>query len=154
MFRKTLSILWILVELFALARAAIATYTLVYAVTGSQLYTIFTLLVIEGLFLCALFLMRVEAVAPIAALLALAFSSVAQYYELRLMAGTLTEGEREILNYVIAFAPSVVLALAYIRHLVGGWGAKDSPLRDLAERIQQATQPKPVSAERGSKRGG
>jgi hypothetical protein len=150
-FRKTLSILWVLVELFALVRAGIATYTLVYEVTGSQLYTIFTLLVIEGLFLCALFLMRVEAVAPIAALLALVFSGVAQYYELRLVAGTLTESEREILNYVIAFAPTVVLALAYIRNLVGG---EDSPLRGLVEslKVQTQSQPKPAVG-RGSRVG-
>jgi hypothetical protein len=107
--------------------------------------------VIEGLFLCALFLMRQEAVAPIAALLALVFSGVAQYYELRLVAGTLTESEREILNYVIAFAPTVVLALAYIRNLVGG---EDSPLRGLVEslKVQTQSQPKPAVG-RGSRVG-
>jgi len=155
-FRQTLSILWVLIELFALVRAGIATYTLVFAVTQNQLYTVFTLLVIEGLFLASLFLMRSEAVAPIAALLALVFSSVAQYYELRLMAGTLSESEREILNYVIAFAPSVVLALAYIRHLVGGLTSDDSPLRGVMEKIQaaqQGTQTK-SPAVRGSKQGG
>lgn len=151
MFRQTLSILWVLVELFALVRAGIATYTLVLAVTGNQLYTVFTLLVIEGLFLSSLFLMRVEAVAPISALLALAFSSVAQYYELRLLSGALTESEREILNYIIAFAPSVVLALAYIRHLVGGWSSGDNPLRNLVDKMSKGEQTQTVA--RGSKRG-
>lgn len=158
MFRQTLSILWVFVELVALVRAGIATYRLVFTVTGDQVYTIFTLGVIEGVFLASLFLMRVEAVAPISALLALVFSAVAQYYELRLMAGVLTPSEQEVLTYIISFAPVVVLGLAYVRHLVGSGG--ENPLLDVVDKVRQLRQAQlpqqqaqaQASVGRGSKR--
>jgi hypothetical protein len=132
--KNTLSILWVLVEVAALARSAIATFLVVQAVTNDFLFSLFTVAVIEGVFLTSLFLMKQEAVAPISAILALAFSAVMQYFELRVLDGSITPQEKDILRYAVAFAPIVILGLSYIRRLVVG---DDSPLSSLVEKMKQ-----------------
>lgn len=114
---QTLNILVVLVELAALVRAAIATFNVVSAVTTDTIYSIFTVLVIEGLFITSLYTLRRESTAPISALLALAFSGFMQYFELRVLDHTITTSEREMLRYVIAFAPIIILALSYIKRM-------------------------------------
>ncbi len=141
---KTLSILWVLVEFAALARSAIATFLVVRAVTSDFIFSLFTVAVIEGVFLTSLFLMRQEPVAPISAILALAFSAVMQYFELRVLDGSITPQEKDILRYAVAFAPIVILVLSYIRRLVVG---QDSPLASLVEKVQA------IPKARGSKSG-
>ncbi len=143
--KNTLSILWVLVEVAALARSAIATFLVVQAVTNDFLFSLFTVAVIEGVFLTSLFLMKQEAVAPISAILALAFSAVMQYFELRVLDGSITAQEKDILRYAVAFAPIVILGLSYIRRLVVG---DDSPLSSLVEKVKQGQ----IKA-RGSKQG-
>jgi len=137
--------LWVLVEVAALARSAIATFLVVQVVTNDFLFSLFTVAVIEGVFLTSLFLMKQEAVAPISAILALAFSAVMQYFELRVLDGSITPQEKDILRYVVAFAPIVILGLSYIRRLVVG---DDSPLSSLVEKMKQGQ----IKA-RGSKQG-
>lgn len=132
--KQTLSVLWVLVEVAALARSAIATFLVVQAVTNDFLFSLFTVAVIEGVFLTSLFLMKQEAVAPISAILALAFSAVMQYFELRVMDGSITPQEKDILRYAVAFAPIVILMLSYVRRLVVG---EDSPLLALVEKVKQ-----------------
>ncbi len=143
--KHTLSMLWVLVEVAALARSAIATFLVVQVVTNDFLFSLFTVAVIEGVFLTSLFLMKQEAVAPISAILALAFSAVMQYFELRVLDGSITPQEKDILRYVVAFAPIVILGLSYIRRLVVG---DDSPLSSLVEKMKQGQ----IKA-RGSKQG-
>lgn len=116
--KATLTVLSVFVEIAAIGRSAIATFLVVQAVTSDLMFSIFTVAVIEGVFLTSLFLMRQEAVAPIAALLALGFSALMQYFELRVLDGSISPTERDILRYAVAFAPIVILALSYVRRLV------------------------------------
>lgn len=150
--KHTLSILWVLVEIAALARSAIATFLVVQAVTGDFLFSVFTVAVIEGVFLASLFLMKQDAVAPISAILALAFSAVMQYFELRVLDGSITPQEKDILRYAVAFAPIVILALSYIKRLVEG--GEESPFVGLVEQVKTKLQgTKQVGRPRGSKQG-
>lgn len=152
--KGTLAILSILVEIAALARSAIATFNVVQAVTSDFVFSIFTVAVIEGVFLTSLFMMQAEAVAPVAAILALSFSATMQYFELRVLDGSITASEKDILRYAIAFAPIVILALSYIKRLVAGG---DNPLgvsvAGLVDRLKASPAPTFKKAGRGSKRG-
>lgn len=149
--RATLSILWVLVEIAALARSAIATFLVVQAVTNDFVFSLFTVCVIEGVFLTSLFLMRQEAIAPISAILALAFSATMQYFELRVLDGSISAGEREILRYCVAFAPIVILALSYVRRLMEG---DKSPFSGIVSSLSDKLQAKPRGRPRGSKNAG
>lgn len=148
--KVTLSILWVLVEVAALARSAIATFLVVQVVTNDFVFSLFTVCVIEGVFLTSLFMMRQEAIAPISAILALAFSATMQYFELRVLDGSISPAEKDILRYAVAFAPIVILALSYIRRLVVG---EDSPLSGIVSEISERLQSKPRGRPRGSKNG-
>lgn len=148
--KVTLSILWVLVEIAALARSAIATFLVVQVVTNDFVFSLFTVCVIEGVFLTSLFMMKQEAIAPISAILALAFSATMQYFELRVLDGSISPAEKDILRYAVAFAPIVILALSYIRRLVVG---DDSPLSGIVSEISERLQPKPRGRPRGSKNG-
>ncbi len=117
-FKPTLRLVWALVEVAAAVRAGIATWIVTDSVMGSPIFTLFTVGVIEGVFIASLFLIGTEAVAPIAALLALAFSGAMQWLELRVTDGSISEIERGVLRFAIAFAPIVILGLAYLRRLM------------------------------------
>jgi hypothetical protein len=130
--KQTLSILWWLVEIAAVIRSAIATFLVVESITHDFVFTIFTVATIEGLFLSSLFLVRAESVAPISALLALVFAGAMQYFELRVLDGSITPQEKDILRYAVAFAPVVILILSYLRHLVAG---AENPLPDLLNKV-------------------
>lgn len=151
--KGTLSVLSVLVELAALARAAIATFLVVQAVTNDFIFSIFTVAVIEGVFLTSLFLMKYEAVAPISALLALGFSATMQFFELRVLDHSITASEKDILRYAIAFAPIVILALSYVRRLVLTDG-EGVPLGEMVsnalDKLKSSDQKSPA---RGSRRG-
>ncbi len=152
--KQTLSILAVLVEVAALVRSAIATFLVVQAVTKDFLFSIFTVAVIEGVFLTSLFLMQVEAVAPISALLALAFSAAMQFFELRVLDGSITPSEKDILRYAIAFAPVVILGLSYIKRLVEGNDTSPFDWSRLLESLKSnQTGKKKLGRPRGSKQG-
>jgi hypothetical protein len=135
--KKTLTVVWWLVEIAAIVRSSLATFTVVNAITsGDFIYSVFTVLTIEGLFLASLFLMRSESVAPISALLALAFAGVMQLYELKTLDGSITLSEKDVLRYAVAFAPIMILLLGYLRHLIGGNESGDSsPFDSIKEKI-------------------
>lgn len=152
--KNTLAILSVLVEISALARSAIATFLVVQAVTNDFIFSVFTVAVIEGVFLTSLFLMQAEATAPISALLALGFSAAMQFFELRVLDGSITPQEKDVLRYAIAFAPVVILALSYIKRLVEGNPASPfdfSRVKDYfkGKAIEQKSRGRP----RGSKQG-
>lgn len=134
----TLELLLYVVEVAAAIRCAFATYTVVFEVTRDQTYAIFTVLVVEGLFLASLFMIGRQAIAPISALIALAFSGAMQYLELLVVDGALTDSDRVLLRAVIAFAPIVILALAYLRRLAGNTSVESvrSGASDFLERMR------------------
>lgn len=149
--KATLSILSVFVEIAALGRAAISTYLVVYAVTENFWFTLFTVFVIEGVFLTSLFLMQKESVAPISALMALGFSGMMQFFELRVLDGSITASERDMLRYAIAFAPIVILLLSYIKRLVEG---NENPLADaLTSAVERVKETMPKKSARGSRKG-
>lgn len=149
--KGTLTVLSVLVEIAALARSAIATFLVVQAVTGDFVFSLFTVVVIEGVFLTSLFLMRQEAVAPISALMALGFSAMMQFFELRVLDGSITPTERDILRYAIAFAPMVILTLSYIRRLVLTDG-DSSPLVEKVSSLVSKIKETPQKKGRGLKK--
>lgn len=151
--KGTLTVLSVLVEIAALARSAIATFLVVQAVTGDFVFSLFTVVVIEGVFLTSLFLMHQEAVAPIAALMALAFSAMMQFFELRVLDGSITATERDLLRYAIAFAPIVILALSYVRRLVLESDGDTSPLAEKVSGLVERLRVNPQKKVRGSKKG-
>ena len=153
--KSTLAILSVLVEVAALGRSAIATFLVVHAVTNDFVFSFFTVAVIEGVFLTSLFLMQVESTAPISALLALAFSAAMQFFELRVLDGSITSSEKDILRYVIAFAPVVILALSYIKRLVEGGVSSPFDFSRVVDFFKGAKTetPKPRGRPRGLKQG-
>lgn len=151
--KGTLAILSVFVEIAAIGRSAIATFLVVQAVTNDLTFSIFTVAVIEGVFLTSLFLMHSEAVAPIAALMALGFSALMQYFELRVLDGSITPTEKDMLRIAIAFAPIVILALAYVRRLVVQSGGDTNPLAEKVSGLVERFKETPSKKMRGSKKG-
>ncbi len=134
---QTLQILELGLELLAMARAAISTWLVVSYITGgNSLYTVFTVSVVEGALLISLILLRQSAIAPITALIAIAFSAVMQYEELRVLDGTITGDEREIMRYAVAFSPIVLLLLAYVKRLF-----EDVDVTELVGKVTQTITP-------------
>ncbi|HZQ09748.1 MAG TPA: hypothetical protein VFD70_24440 [Anaerolineae bacterium] len=150
--KNTLAILSVFVEIAAIGRAAIATFLVVQAVTNDLMFSIFTVAVIEGVFLTSLFLMHQEAVAPIAALLALGFSALMQYFELRVLDGSISPSERDMLRYAVAFAPVVILALSYVRRLVLQADGDSNPLAEKVSGLWGRLKESPPKKMRGSKK--
>lgn len=151
--KGTLTILSVFVEIAAIGRSAIATFLVVQAVTNDLAFSLFTVAVIEGVFLTSLFLMHQEAVAPIAALMALGFSAMMQFFELRVLDGSITDSERDILRYAIAFAPIVILALSYVRRLVLQKDGDTNPLAEKVSGLMERFKETPSKKMRGSKKG-
>lgn len=116
---QTLKVVSVLIELAASVRAMLATFAVTMNVSNNDLvFSAFTCAVIELAFLVAMFSIGTDASAPIAALIALLFSAAMQYLEVLALAGAMSANEKFILRAVIAFAPIIVLFLAYIRRLV------------------------------------
>lgn len=114
----TIDLLAALIEVAAIARSAVATWHVVSNVTNGDLaFTVFTVATVEGVFLVSLFSLHRKATAPITALAALVFAGVMQFMELRILASVITEGERDVLRAVVAFAPIAILGMAYLQHL-------------------------------------
>lgn len=151
--KGTLAVLSVFVEIAAIARSAIATFLVVQAVTNDLVFSIFTVAVIEGVFLTSLFLMHQEAVAPISALMALGFSAMMQYFELRVLDGSISASERDMLRYAVAFAPVVILALSYVRRLVLPADGDTNPLAEKVSGLVERLKETPQKKVRGSKKG-
>ena len=114
---QTFSILEWAITLMVIARAGLSTWLVVLEVTHNVVYTAFTVAVIELVLLLSFLLMKTSPIAPITAILAIAFSAVTQVMELRVIEGTMSKQERDVLTYVIALAPIAVLLLEYVRRL-------------------------------------
>ena len=114
----TFKILELGLEILAMARAAISTWLVVYYISGGNtIYTAFSVGVVEGALLLSLVMIKRSPVAPITAIIAIGFSAIMQYMELRVLDGTITPTEREMMRYAVAFSPIVLLTLAYVRRL-------------------------------------
>ena len=127
--RGALELLWALLETIAMIRLALATYRVAFEVTQDQTYALFTTTVVEGVAFCALFLIGQKVIAAPAALLALAFSGVMQYLELRAINHALTPDQLEQLYFAIAFAPLIIIGVGFLGRLAddevqgdGAWG--------------------------------
>jgi hypothetical protein len=127
--RGALELIWALLETVAMIRLAIATYRVAFEVTQDQTYALFTTTVVEGVAFCALFLIGQKVIAAPAALIALAFSGVMQYLELKAITHTLTADQTEQLYFAIAFAPLIIIGVGFLGRLAddevqgeGAWG--------------------------------
>ncbi len=127
--RGALELFWALLETVAMIRLAIATYRVAFEVTQDQTYALFTTTVVEGVAFCALFLIGQKVIAAPAALIALAFSGVMQYLELRAVNHALTTEQTEQLYFAIAFAPLIIIGVGFLGRLSddemrgdGAWG--------------------------------
>lgn len=155
-FSGTLKIVWLLVELAATIRAGLATWAVVYAVSGDLWFTVFTVVTIEGMFISALFLIGDDAVAPIAALLALLFSGLMQWLEVLTLTGALDDNDKLLIRVVVSFAPIAILSLGYLRKMTEHIGTPGTVTpgkgRGLFEvfkgRVQELMSPAP-KADRG-----
>ncbi len=87
---QTLSLIWLLVETFCIIRSAVASFNVVMNLTnGDTIFSLFTVAVIELSLFAMLLMSGSEAVAPIAALVLIAFSGVLQLAKLLLITGAL-----------------------------------------------------------------
>lgn len=127
---QTLSLIWLLVEVFCIVRSAVASFNVTMDLTnGDAVFSIFTVAVIELSLFAMLLMSGSEAVAPIATLVLIAFSGVLQLAELLLITGAMDEQTKTILRYAVSFAPTVLLLIALIKRLTeskGGAGLLDS----------------------------
>lgn len=114
----TVNLLSSLLEIFATARSALATYAISMAVTGGdQTFSIFTTAVVEGALVLSLLAIGIDPVSPLTAIAALVFSAVMQYVEVQTLQGGIDPETKRVLTLSLAFAPSVLLALAILRRL-------------------------------------
>lgn len=117
----TVGLLSSLLEIFATARSALATYAVCMAVTGGdQTFSLFTTAVVEGALILSMMSIGFDAVSPITAVVSLLFSAVMQYLEVITLTGVLSPDQRQTLQLVLSFAPSVLLALGILRRLSNG----------------------------------
>ena len=137
---QTLSILEWAITLMVIARAGISTWLVVLEVTHNTVYTAFTVAVIELVLLLSFLLMKTSPIAPITAILAIGFSAVTQVMELRVIEGTMSKQERDVLTYVIALAPIAVLLLEYVRRLDWQGMAGDRNEKPTQQEKQRSTQ--------------
>jgi hypothetical protein len=116
---KTVKVILVLLEVAAAARAGIATWNVTMHTSGGDMvFSLFTVIVVEGVFMASLFMMTSDAIAPIVAFFALLFSGAMQYLELAIMQGELTPQDNAVVRGVVAFAPIVILFFAFLRRLV------------------------------------
>ena len=117
--KQTVKVILVLLEIAAAIRAGVATWNVTMHVSnGDMAFSAFTVIVVEGVFLASMFMIGSDAIAPIAAVFALLFSAAMQYIEVALMQGELAPSERTVIRAVIAFAPIIILGLAFLRRLV------------------------------------
>jgi hypothetical protein len=86
-------------------------------------FSVFTVAVVELSLFAMMLMAGVEAVAPIAALVLIAFSAVLQYAELSLLTGTMDEQSKLMLRYAVSFAPTVLLLVGLMKRLTSKEGA-------------------------------
>ena len=115
---QTVSLLWLLVEVFCIIRSAIATFQVTMSISnGDMLFAVFTVGVVELSLFAMLLMSGQEPVAPIAAIVLIAFSGVLQFAEMALLTGSMNEQTKLILRYAVSFAPTVLLLVGLIKRL-------------------------------------
>ena len=115
---QTVQLIWLLVEVFCIIRSAIASYNVTMNLAnGDTLFAVFTVGVIELSLFAMLIMAGVEVVAPIAALVLIAFSGVLQYAELALVTSAMDEQSKTMLRYAVSFAPTVLLLVALMKRM-------------------------------------
>lgn len=119
----TIQIVWLLVEVLAIVRSSISTYNVTMSISGGDtLYSYFTVAVVELSLFALLMLAGSEPVAPIAALVLIAFSGVLQFAEIGILTNTLDNQSRELLRYAIAFSPTCLLLVGLLKRLTSDVG--------------------------------
>lgn len=119
--RATISLLSSILEIFATARSALATYAIAMSVTGGdQTFSIFTTAVVEGALVLSMMGIGFDPVSPLTAVAALVFSAVMQYVEIVTLTGQLSSDQKQTLVLALAFAPTVLLALGILRRVSEG----------------------------------
>ncbi len=117
----TINLLSSLLEIFATVRSALATYAVSMVVTGGdQVFSVFTVAVVEGALVLSMLAIGLDPVSPLTAIAALIFSAVMQFIEISLLQGALDAEQKQILLIALAFAPTVLLALGILRRLSEG----------------------------------
>ena len=121
---KTLELVWLIVEVFCIARSAVATYSVTMSVSnGDVIFSAFTVAVVELSLFSLLLMSSSEAVAPIGALLLIAFSGVLQFCEVLTLQNLLDAQAKEILRYAVSFAPTMLLLLGLVKRLTSSSNA-------------------------------
>lgn len=121
---KTLELVWLIVEVFCIARSAVATYSVTMNVSnGDVIFSAFTVAVVELSLFSLLLMSSSEAVAPIGALLLIGFSGVLQFCEVLTLQNLLDAQSKEILRYAISFAPTMLLLLGLVKRLTSAGNA-------------------------------
>jgi hypothetical protein len=119
--QATVNLLSSILEIFATARSALATYAISMSVTnGDQTFSIFTTSVVEGALVLSMLSIGFDPVSPVTAVAALVFSAVMQYIEVVTLTGQLSPDQKQTLILALAFAPTVLLALGILRRLSEG----------------------------------
>ncbi len=115
----TVSILTSLLEIFATARSALATYNVSMTVTGGDVtFSLFTTATVELALVLSMLAIGYDVISPVTAIVALGFSIVMQWTEIGLLQGTVDENGKNLLRMALAFAPSAILALGILRRIV------------------------------------
>lgn len=117
----TVQLVWLIVEVAAIVRSSIATFNVVNSISnGDTLFSVFTVGVVELALFGMLVMAGSEPIAPVAALVLIAFSGVMQYAELLLLTGSMDQQSKTMLLYAASFAPSVLLLFGLVKRLTGG----------------------------------
>ena len=120
---QTVVLVCLLVEVFCIVRSAIASFNVTMSLSNDVTFSIFTVAVVELSLFAMLLMSGAEAVAPIAALVLIAFSAVLQYAELAIITGAMDEQSKMILRYAVSFAPTVLLLVGLLKRLTSKEGA-------------------------------
>jgi hypothetical protein len=130
----TINLLSSLLEIFATVRSALATYAVSMVVTGGdQVFSVFTVAVVEGALVLSMLAIGLDPVSPLTAIAALIFSAVMQFIEVSLLQGALDAQQKQILLIALAFAPTVLLALGILRRL--SEGGNTGALASLVQKV-------------------
>lgn len=137
----TVSILTSVLEIFATARSALATYAVAMVVTGGDVtFSLFTTATVELALVLSMLAIGYDVISPVTAVVALGFSLVMQWTEITLLQGAIDESGKSVLRMALAFAPSAILALGILRRLVVG---QDDPMGRIIGAIGKMLKRKP-----------
>lgn len=116
--KQTVQLIWLFVEVGCIIRSALATFNVTMSLSGNDtVFSVFTVAVIELSLFAMLLMANAEAVAPLAALVLIAFSAVLQFAELALLTGTMDAVTKDTLRYAVSFAPTILLLVGLVKRL-------------------------------------